>query len=87
MKFVQCPLIGRRALSEFTYGGIVEKEPDQATVDEAGWTEYVFYRHSHPQTQKEWWYHRPSGIWFWFERNTLTDEISDISPAVRGALA
>ncbi len=86
MKFVDCPALGRRALSEFTYGGIVEVEPDFATVSESEWAEHVFYRHSQPQQQKEWWYHRATGMWFFFERNTLTDVISKVTVASKGAL-
>ncbi|WP_130536649.1 sarcosine oxidase subunit delta [Thiomicrorhabdus indica] len=84
MKFVTCPSLGRRALSEFTYGGRLEKEPDQETVSEKEWTDYVFYQNGAPQTLKEWWYHRPTGIWFLFERNTLTDRITQVEFAKRG---
>lgn len=84
MKFVECPMIGRRALSEFTYGGAQQLEPEHTEVSDQSWSEFLFYRHSHPQTQKEWWHHRPTGIWYIFERNTLTDEISQVSLAVKG---
>jgi len=86
MKFVNCPNLGKRALSEFSYGGIVEHEPDYATVTETEWTDHVFYRHSHPQEQKEWWYHRATGMWFFFQRNTLTDVVSKVTIASKGAL-
>jgi len=86
MKFVDCPALGRRALSEFSYGGIVESEPDFETVSESEWAQHVFYRHSQPQQNKEWWYHRATGMWFLFERNTLTDEISNVSVANGGSL-
>ncbi|WP_040725513.1 sarcosine oxidase subunit delta [Thiomicrorhabdus sp. Kp2] len=78
MKFITCPPIGRRALSEFTYGGLVKNEPGLEDLTEKAWADHVFYRHSHPQLQKEWWYHRSTGMWFFFERNTLTDVISNV---------
>jgi len=84
MKFVQCPDIGRRALSEFVYGGVQQAEPDHTVVSEKEWADFLFYRHSHPQVQLEWWYHRPTGIWFLFKRNTLTDEILKVSLASKG---
>lgn len=85
MKFIECPVLGRRALSEFNYGGVVEVEPDFQSVSDVEWANHVFYRHSHPQNQKEWWYHRATGIWFFFERNTLTDVITNITIAAGGA--
>jgi|UPI0004A6DA3E Sarcosine oxidase delta subunit len=84
MKFVTCPSLGRRALSEFTYGGRLEREPDQEAVSEKEWADYVFYHNGAPQTQTEWWYHRPTGIWFLFERNTLTDRITQVEFANKG---
>lgn len=86
MKFVNCPDIGRRALSEFTYGGVLELEPEFEGLTESEWTEHLFYKHSHPQEQKEWWYHRPTGMWFIFVRDTLTDVISSIKVATKGGL-
>ncbi|WP_373019571.1 sarcosine oxidase subunit delta [Thiomicrorhabdus sp.] len=90
MKFVSCPHIGNRALSEFTYGGALRNEPDFETVSDKQWADYVFHRHSEPKTQQEWWYHRPTGMWFIFTRNTLTDVISQVELATevctKGAL-
>ncbi|MBD3611307.1 MAG: sarcosine oxidase subunit delta [Hydrogenovibrio crunogenus] len=84
MKFIDCPLLGKRALNEFVYGGSVKAEPDHDSVMQKEWSEHIFYRHSHPQIQKEWWYHRPTGMWFFFERDTLTDVIHHVSPATKG---
>lgn len=84
MKFVECPDIGRRALSEFTYGGVVKRLPKTNDVNDKAWTDYLFYRHSHPQQQLEWWHHRPTGIWFWFERHTLMDQIVKVTVAASG---
>lgn len=86
MKFVNCPLIGKRALSEFTYGGVVKSEPDLESVTDREWAQFVFYRHSDPQIQLEWWYHRPTGMWFVFERDTLTDRIESVRMAQKGAV-
>lgn len=86
MKFITCPTIGTRALSEFIFGGLVESEPDFEGLSEQDWASHVFYRRSHPQVQKEWWYHRPTAMWFFFVRDTLTDEISQVSIAQKGHL-
>ncbi|MBN2606788.1 MAG: sarcosine oxidase subunit delta [Thiotrichales bacterium] len=84
MKFVTCPSLGKRALSEFTYGGRYEQEPAQETVSEKEWADYVFYHNGAPKVQIEWWYHRPTGIWFLFERDTLTDRINKVDFARKG---
>lgn len=84
MKFVECPTIGKRALSEFVYGGLYQPEPDQNQATQQQWSEFLFYRNSAPQTQEELWYHRPTGIWFLFSRNTLSDVISEVRLATEG---
>lgn len=73
MKLLDCPLIGQRAISEFDYVGEVRIPPvdGNATV----WADYVFNRQGAPGILRERWYHRPTGNWFIFDRDTLTDEV------------
>ena len=69
MKVFDCPVIGRRPISEFDYVGEVRKPPMDA--DETTWAEYVFNRNGAPGLLREWWYHRPTGRWYVMERDTL----------------
>ena len=70
-----CPINGRRAISEFAYGGEVREMPDPAAASDQAWAEYVFNRSGVPGVKQEWWCHTPSGVWFIAERDTLTDTI------------
>ncbi|KUJ72493.1 sarcosine oxidase subunit delta [Thiomicrospira sp. WB1] len=85
MKFVECAPIGRRALSEFVYAGPVRKEPRNETVSDADLSEFLYYHWNQPAVQTELWQHRPTGIWFYFERDTATDRIERVYPATKGA--
>jgi len=73
MKVFDCPVIGRRPISEFEYAGEVRQPPLDA--DETTWAEYVFNRQGAPGKLREWWYHRPTGRWYVMERDTLKDEV------------
>lgn len=73
MKVFNCPVIGRRPISEFDYVGEVRRPPMDA--DEPTWAAYVFNRQGAPGLLREWWYHRPTGRWYVMERDTLKDEV------------
>ena len=75
MKLMTCPINGRRALSEFAYGGELRETQDPATASDQAWADYVFNRSGVPGVKKEWWCHTPSGVWFIAERDTTTDTI------------
>jgi sarcosine oxidase subunit delta len=75
MKLMTCPINGRRAISEFAYGGELREMPDPAAVGDQAWADYVFNRSGVPGVKKEWWCHTPSGVWFIAERDTRTDAI------------
>ena len=75
MKLMTCPINGRRAISEFAYGGEVREMPDPASATDEAWADYVFNRSGVPGVKKEWWCHTPSGVWFIAERDTTTDTI------------
>ena len=75
MKLMTCPINGRRAISEFAYGGEVREMPDPALVSDEAWADYVFNRSGVPGVKQEWWCHTPSGVWFIAERDTTNDTI------------
>ena len=75
MKLMTCPINGRRAISEFAYGGELRQMPDPAQGSDEVWADYVFNRSGVPGVKKEWWCHTPSGVWFIAERDTATDTI------------
>ena len=81
MKLLECPVIGKRPISEFDYLGEVRVPPSDAT--EAVWADYVFNRNGAPGVLRERWYHRPTGHWIIIDRNTLTDEIIDYLDAAK----
>jgi len=74
MKILDCPHIGKRLQSEFVYAGEVQLQPDPNAADDQEWADYVFNHSGEPRVQYEWWYHGASGLWFVWQRNTLTDE-------------
>lgn len=74
MKLIDCPYIGARPQSEFVYGHEVREMPKPSEATDKEWAAFVFNRAGHPGVKKEWWHHVPSGIWFVFERDTLTDK-------------
>ncbi|KAA0874430.1 sarcosine oxidase subunit delta [Nitrincola tapanii] len=77
MKLFDCPVIGRRPISEFDYFGEVRRPPVQAdgSVAPDVWSDFVFNRAGAPGVLREWWYHRPTGRWYVMERDTLKDEV------------
>ena len=78
MKLIPCPDLGPRPRNEFDYGGEVRPLPLTVGIDE--WPEYVFNRQGNPGILREWWYHRPTGSWFVFERDTQLDEFLSCIP-------
>jgi sarcosine oxidase subunit delta len=71
MKLIPLPDLGPRPRSEFDYGGELRRPPFDA--DQAAWADYLFNRQGAPGLLREWWYHRPTGAWYLFERDTLSD--------------
>jgi sarcosine oxidase subunit delta len=81
MKVIDCPLNGRRNVSEFVCAGVVIPEPDPATCSDAEWADHIFLRENEAGLVREWWLHVPTAYWFIAERNTVTDEIVRTYPA------
>ena len=54
MKLMTCPINGRRAISEFAYGGELREMPDPAIASDQAWADYVFNRSGVPGVKTEW---------------------------------
>ena len=79
MKIFDCPIIGRRPIGEFVNagGGIgVLAEEDPAKARRA-----MLFGDGTARTKREWWYHRPSQLWFVVERETASDRIVTVTLA------
>jgi sarcosine oxidase subunit delta len=55
--------------------------PDDTTLSDRDWAEYVFLENNTAGVVREWWCHVPTSYWFIAERNTVTDEIVKTYPA------
>lgn len=76
MKYLDCPILGRRPATEFSVAGLLDPEP--AELDGVSPGEWVFNRNSIPMRRSEWWYHTPSQLWFVVTRDTASDEIFEV---------
>ena len=79
MKQFDCPHIGRRPASEFVCaGGMIGvmqiEDPDSAR-------RALYFGDATARVKREWWLHRPSRLWFRFERDTATDQVLAIELA------
>ncbi|MGH8596089.1 MAG: sarcosine oxidase subunit delta [Gammaproteobacteria bacterium] len=82
MKQFRCPILGTRPAQEFLCaGGAIEGllEPDTAAARRG-----VYFGDATARVKREWWYHRPSHLWFVFERDTASDEVHSITLAEGG---
>ncbi len=77
MLLLTCPNCGERNVAEFRFGGEYNPRPEnpEDPASDAAWVDYLYIKENKLGVQQEWWYHRPSGIWFIAERNTKTQEI------------
>ena len=82
MKHFDCPVIGRRPAIEFLCagGGIAVLDMD----DEAAAREALYFGDATARVKREWWYHRPSRLWFILERDTATDTVQRVTLASAG---
>lgn len=79
MKQFDCPHIGRRPASEFVFaGGMIGVMcmPDADAARRA-----LYFGDATARVKREWWLHRPSRLWFLFERDTATDQVVSIELA------
>jgi sarcosine oxidase, subunit delta len=79
MKQFDCPHIGRRPASEFLCaGGMIGVLQMQ---DPAAARRALYFGDATARVKCEWWLHRPSRLWFRFERDTATDQVVSIELA------
>jgi len=74
MKTLDCPLNGRRNISEFACLGEVKACP-APDADTGAWAEYVFLERNPAGPVREWWMHLATSYVFVVERDTRTDDI------------
>ena len=82
MQTFECPILGLRPRSEFTcVGGMINTlfEPDAMRAREG-----LYFGDATARVKDEWWYHRPSHLWFVITRDTATDAVQAIKLAARG---
>lgn len=72
MKYLNCPNIGERPITEFFYGGSIDPEPIHLEGSAGKW---AYHQDSRPLTRMEWWYHQPTQIWFRVKRETENNTI------------
>ncbi len=79
MKQFCCPVLGLRPAQEFicagaTIGGMLQSD---SVVARTG----IYFGDATARTKREWWFHRPSQLWFLIDRDTASDEILAIELA------
>lgn len=81
MKQFNCPRLGLRPASEFLCAGTAINGLLQA--DSARARRSVYFGDATARVKSEWWFHRPSHLWFLITRDTATDHVVDIQLASR----
>lgn len=79
MKHFDCPVIGNRPISEFTGGGtaingLLNADPASARAN-------LNFGDGTVKIKHEWWYHRPSQLWFIVARDTGSDSVLSVQLA------
>lgn len=77
---INCPGCGKRNGYEFRYGGEDKgPRPDEESLTEVSWCDYVHNNNSVAGIRKEWWFHKDGcGSWFTIYRDTRTNLEADI---------
>jgi sarcosine oxidase subunit delta len=78
MLLIRCPYCeAERPETEFRYGGEahVARPADPSSVDDAQWSEFLYYRSNPKGDHAERWHHLGCGRFFNAVRNTLSDRI------------
>jgi heterotetrameric sarcosine oxidase delta subunit len=81
---ITCPHCGARPHAEFTYGGDggLRRPADPASVSDEAWHEYLYIRANPRGPHREYWHHTLGcDQWIAVERDTLSHQISQTSPA------
>ncbi len=84
MMVIDCPHCGARNEDEFLCWSSVDprRPADPQAVDEAAWTDYVYF-HDNPKgrSRERWWHARGCQRWLVVERNTLTHVVYSVTDA------
>jgi heterotetrameric sarcosine oxidase delta subunit len=86
MLLISCPHCGPRAEDEFVHGGDAGgvRPADPASLDDAAWTAYLYFRDNPVGAHQEYWFHRfGCRRWLVLRRDTLTHQI--LAVALPGA--
>jgi sarcosine oxidase, subunit delta len=87
MLLVTCPWCGDRPEIEFRYGGEahIARPADPSTLDDAQWSEFLFYRSNPKGRHAERWLHAHGcGRWFNAVRDTASDVFVTTYPMGQG---
>jgi len=79
MLLIECPWCGKRAETEFAYGGEggITRPPDPYALSDGEWADYLFMRTNPRGKHNELWNHAQGcRRWFGVERDTLTYKIA-----------
>ncbi len=82
---IECPVCGRRSLSEFTYGGDASLARPALSASAEAWFEAVYMRKNPRGPHREYWQH-VAGCRHWLvvERNTATHAVSSVRLVCEG---
>ena len=78
MLMIDCPWCGKRAETEFSYGGEagISRPPDPYALSDAEWADYLYMRTNHFGLHRELWNHSLGcRRWFEVERDTVSYRI------------
>lgn len=78
MLLIECPWCGKRAETEFSYGGEggISRPQDPYALSDADWADYLYARNNHQGLHRELWNHAQGcRRWFEVERDTLSYRI------------
>jgi methylglutamate dehydrogenase subunit B len=80
---IDCPYCGLRDHAEFAYGRDANRpRPALDDTDFERWYDYVFLRDNPLGATREFWHHiHGCRQWLVIERNTLTHDITSVTPA------
>ena len=83
MLLIPCPICGIRPEAEFTYAGEahIARPPDPASLDDQGWTAFLYGRTNPKGEHAERWRHTHGcRAWLTVERDTASHEIAAVTP-------
>jgi heterotetrameric sarcosine oxidase delta subunit len=79
---INCPFCGERDHSEFTYGGDATVVYPALDAPLEAWIDAVYVRANPKGPHRERWHHSDGcRLWLIVERDTLTHEITSVTPA------